>query len=383
MDPFLVPFSAWSGPRRPRILLVGEAWGESEAGLRRPFAGNSGKELWRMLGDAEGGHVAPELHAKAISMFNYGLAWVRHRDPWLEATGIAMTNVFNLRPPGENGIGSLCGPRRDVPKDYPHEAIRQGKYILPQYLPHLERLREEIAQTRPNIVVALGPAAAWALLGTAKLSGVRGSIGGAAGSPKVLATYHPAMVLSMWDWRAIAVADLRKAFREAASPEIRRPERYVTVDPTLAEIEDFAGRLLAGPRGPLSVDIETRSGLIRCIGFAPTVREALVIQFEDPTHASGSFWTSRSDEVAAWSWVKALLEAGFQIVGQNFLYDLQYITKMGIRPRHVTDDTMLLHHSLFPEMEKSLGFLGSIYTNEASWKLMNRRRTDEVEKADE
>jgi hypothetical protein len=31
---------------------------------------------------------------------------------------------------------------------------------------------------------------------------------------------------------------------------------------------------------------------------------------------------------------------------------------------------MLLHHALHPESEKGLGFLGSVYTNEASWKLM-------------
>jgi hypothetical protein len=34
---------------------------------------------------------------------------------------------------------------------------------------------------------------------------------------------------------------------------------------------------------------------------------------------------------------------------------------------------MLLHHALQPESEKSLGFLGSIYTGEASWKLMRQR----------
>jgi hypothetical protein len=29
---------------------------------------------------------------------------------------------------------------------------------------------------------------------------------------------------------------------------------------------------------------------------------------------------------------------------------------------------MLLHHSLQPELPKSLGFLGSLYTNEQAWK---------------
>ena len=31
----LPPFAAWAGPRNPRVLLVGEAWGESEAMTRQ------------------------------------------------------------------------------------------------------------------------------------------------------------------------------------------------------------------------------------------------------------------------------------------------------------------------------------------------------------
>jgi hypothetical protein len=45
------------------------------------------------------------------------------------------------------------------------------------------------------------------------------------------------------------------------------------------------------------------------------------------------------------------------------------------------DDTMLLHHALYPEMQKDLGFLGSIYTNEASWKI-NHKKKDTVKEQD-
>jgi hypothetical protein len=44
---------------------------------------------------------------------------------------------------------------------------------------------------------------------------------------------------------------------------------------------------------------------------------------------------------------------------------------------------MLMHHSIMPEMQKGLGFLGSVYTDEPAWKLMRRKRADEPEKADE
>jgi hypothetical protein len=34
---------------------------------------------------------------------------------------------------------------------------------------------------------------------------------------------------------------------------------------------------------------------------------------------------------------------------------------------------MLLHHAMQPEAPKGLEFLGSVYTNEASWKLMRSK----------
>jgi hypothetical protein len=39
-----------------------------------------------------------------------------------------------------------------------------------------------------------------------------------------------------------------------------------------------------------------------------------------------------------------------------------------IKSCNAADDTMLLHHALFPEMLKGLGFLGSIYADTPEWK---------------
>ena len=66
---------------------------------------------------------------------------------------------------------------------------------------------------------------------------------------------------------------------------------------------------------------------------------------------------------------------------QNEAYDLQYLARMGFIVRNSQHDTMLLHHAHYPEMPKSLGFLGSIYCNETAWKEL--RTAKEQEKADE
>jgi hypothetical protein len=43
---------------------------------------------------------------------------------------------------------------------------------------------------------------------------------------------------------------------------------------------------------------------------------------------------------------------------------------------------MILHHALYPELPKGLGFMGSIYTNESSWKIL-RERGDDSNKREE
>ena len=43
---------------------------------------------------------------------------------------------------------------------------------------------------------------------------------------------------------------------------------------------------------------------------------------------------------------------------------------------------MLAHHSLYSELQKGLGFLGSIYTNYPSWKSMRTFKREEQLKRD-
>lgn len=342
-----VPFAFSSGPQDARIAIVGEAWGEQEALTGLPFVGSSGQELTRMLAQA-------------------GIA---RRDCFL-------TNAFNLRPQGNN-METLCVKKAELPADYTLPALSLGNYIAPQHLPHIDRLRAELLAVAPNIIIALGNTALWALARTSGINRVRGTISDNTLVPgiKMLPTYHPAYILRDWASRPIAIVDLMKAAREAEFPEIRRPQREVLINPTLDEVRAFC----RAEHAIISSDIETVRGQIDCIGFAPSPRFCLVVPFILPGFAS--YWPDVATEVAVWREIKHLLERPMPKLFQNGLYDLQYIMQMGIRPRNVIDDTMLLHHALYPEMRKGLGFLGSLYTNEAAWKLLRENR--ETTKRDE
>lgn len=325
-----------------KIAIVGEAWGEQEERQRAPFVGPSGYELTRMLDEAG----------------------IHRADCFL-------TNVFNLRPRPTNDIENLCS--KDRVGNLP--ALKAGKYLRAEYHSELHRVLRELHELRPNIAILLGNTAAWAFLANSGISKIRGTVTDAANlrGLKCLPTYHPAAILRQWDLRAVTVLDLAKAKRESEYPEIRRPQRTVYIDPTLADLEWYYDRYLASAAS-IAADIETAGDQITCIGFAPDSASAIVIPFVDPRKPLGSFWETDENEKAAWDFVRRVLALPCPKTFQNGLYDVVFLWKSyGMVVKNWEDDTMLLHHALQPESEKGLAFLGSVYTNEASWKLMRQR----------
>ena len=346
-----------------RMVLLGEAYGANEAEARAPFVGASGAQLIKLL--AESGVVTPD-QSRALS----GALWARQyrrRDAILADTGIRLTNVFNFQPPS-NRIDALCGPRHDA-----LPPIRAGKYLRAEFYPELERLREELAAWRPNILVGLGATALWFATGAGQITRKRGTIS-ATPYGKFLATFHPAYLLrGAANMRPIVIADLAKANRESLTAEVRRPDRTIYIPESLEDLAD-AFRQIERSR-LLAVDIETAKGQITCIGFAWEPQSALVVPIWDASRGDNSYW-SEVDEPLVWEWVRRICGLPVPKVFQNGLYDLHYIWRgYGITVANCLHDTMLLHHALQPEVQKSLGFLGSLYSDEPAWKQMRHRTT--------
>jgi uracil-DNA glycosylase len=382
------PFSAYAGSRKPRLLVVGEAFGESEAQMLQPFVGSSGKLLFELLGQAS--EEQREQHQVVVQKFPYDLAWVRHRGDWLEQVGIGLTNVFNLRPV-DNKVETL-GVEKKMAEPSIAAALgpfSRGKYLPQALRPQLSRLSQEIAEARPNVIVAAGATATWATLGLSGISALRGALsrGHSAGvSPgvKVLPVFHPAYVMRMWEARPILLADLMKAFREADSPTFEYPQRTILHTPEISDVEEWTTDTLRLWPPALVCDIETAKRAITMVGFARSRTDALVVPFR-LKEGTENFWPTVDNELRAWAAVEQLLGSGIPLVFQNGMYDLQYLIRMGLHISNPRYDTMLHHHSLFPEMKKDLGFLGSLYANERAWKPMGRHKVAEGdgEKRDE
>lgn len=341
-----------------KIAFVGEAYGAEEARMLMPFVGSSGYLFDRMLDDAG----------------------IRRLDCFV-------TNVFNLQPKPTNDIANLCGKKADVRHGF--APLSSGKYIRDQYLQEVDRLREELLDIRPNVVVALGGTATWALLNYGTISKVRGTTAASVRTSacgieglKVLPTYHPAAVMRDWSLRPITVLDLMKAVRESEFPDVRRPARRVYIPTTVTDLDDYYSEHIA-PSRRLVFDIETARNQITCIGFAPNPTDMLVVPFVDNRARSGSYWPDHGSEIAAWKFVRKVLGGDQYKCGQNGLYDLHYLAKFGIAVRNYEHDTMLLSHALQPESPKGLAFLGSIHTDEPAWKMQRSKNLETLKQEDD
>lgn len=358
------------------LVLLGEAQGANEAKINAPFVGASGIELLRMLTDSKHFDFTSEDESRIRAYYNDGdpthldMIWRMHPE-------FARLNVFNVHPPG-NDLDSLCGPKADAIPGYPPLVKGKG-YIRAEFQPHLERLADDLVDLDPNLILCLGNSALWALTGATGISKLRGTTcvsSRLATDFKLLPTYHPAAVLRQWDLRPTVIADLMKAKREADYPEIRRPKREIWIEPTLEDLETFRDRYIANCE-ILSVDIETAGTQITEIGFAPSPVVSIVIPFYDRRRKGKSYWPDVSSECEAWKMVRAVLtNPSIPKLFQNGMYDIAFLLRSaGIAVCGAAEDTMLLSHALQPESLKGLGYLGSIYTDEGSWKGMRKAST--------
>ena len=370
-----------------KILLVGEAWGEMEKKFSHALVGPSGVELARMLSEVG---LAPKPHNKYPTEMDMIYHWGK-----LKSLGIETANVFNDRPEN-NEIERFF----DIEGDKSLPPLKPGKYIRKDFMHHVYALWKLIEEKKPNLVLCMGNAACWAVLGKTGISEIRGSICLSDRlKVKALPIYHPAYILRVWGDRPATLADLMKAQRECEFPEIRRVERWITAHDhvrniriTLEEIRDW----LQTPAQSFAVDIESGYALytraeishmtpqmrniissqISMVGFASSPNRALVIPLMDRNCPNLSYWPNENEEAQAWRVIVQALRTPIPKMFQNGMYDIGRFVAHGIMPKMCEDDTMLHHHALYPEQLKSLGFLGSIYSNEISWKQVYGKSHD-------
>ena len=142
-------------------------------------------------------------------------------------------------------------------------------------------------------------------------------------------------------------------------PEQATPEFYEALMGAMAQI---AANLTTSPtKVLLSVDIEhlKKPVFIDCIGIATSAKDAITVPIY--TRNGQSYWSPQQEEDLYFALKYVLEHKNAAIIGQNFNYDSFWLRENLCLNVVCAYDTMTLHHSMFPALEKNLGYLSSMY----------------------
>ena len=314
------------GPADARIMLVGEAPGEEEEKIGKPFKGYAGKTLDNLLAQA-------------------GIA--RYQ--------CLVTNVAKERPPANKIFYFFEDKKCTIPK--------------PKMAEWIAELKADIELYQPNIIIALGVTAMWVLTGEKKLSEFRGYIIPCSLVPgkKVLATYHPQAVNYDWKLYFQTVLDLRKALRHSSFAEIPESKQVFMPNANIQQFISYMEECIAHPEwDKLAVDVETvqPGSHIEELGLS-----------HDPNFGISIFLLKgrtpalpEKDELRLWQ-TFARLVACKKIIMQNGAYDIGVLWYNNhILVENLWMDTLIAAHVCWPELPRDLGFLGSICLDVEPWK---------------
>lgn len=318
-----------SGPCPARYMIVGEAPGFEEERSGLPFVGPSGQLLDKMLHEAGIG---------------------RHE--------CFVTNVIRKRPAGNDVELFVPSKKKDIT---PSMVPFRGRMVDPCVVEGFSLLEKEIALCQPEVIIAAGNIALWALTGKTGIKKWRGSRLGGGENPVIIPVYHPALILRQYEFRPITVQDLRRA-KDARRTD-KPPEVRFTVRPSLDDVyrsfDTIEVNLDQGPT-TLAVDIETRQEHIACLGIAWSRRDAICIPFM-ATESLAGYWPEEAECSIVWRLRKILQHPNARVVGQNFLYDTQYLFRYWRCIPTVARDTMGAQHALFAGGPKDLAYLSSMW----------------------
>ena len=312
-----------SGPQQAQIAIVGEQPGRLEIQRRKPFCGPAGNELSACM-----------EAAKMLRLECY------------------LTNV----------IKDLDHPLR-------HYIAMVGKNVTVSDAgkEYITELADELRRVNPNVVVAVGNIALYALTNRTGVTKWRGSILESTLIPglKVIPCIHPATIIPpkfVYLNKHLLIHDLALAVDESKFPQIRsEPRQYLTGN-SFHECMDFLFNMIySGLEGvTIAFDIEIHNMQVSCISFSASAGSAMSIPFVDST---GDYFTIEQ-EAKLWLKIAELLEnPHIRKVGQNVIFDNSFLLRRyGIKTCDV-DDTMVAQQIIAPDYPKGLDFITSMWTD--------------------
>jgi len=267
------------------------------------------------------------------------------------------------------------------------------QYLWPDYKSYtFEHSDFEIPNMSGDTIILLGTAVIKAFDITDSIDKIRGSVI-ARGDNWIIPTFHPRTLKSpyrMFSEEPVKKSyfcgkDLEKANRIYQGGWAIPPERFNT-NPDIQQWREFV-ELAIDQKLLLAADIEA-TGLnleyaqLVVIGFAWSESDCIVYPFTE--HGGEPYWPDHQAEEAD-QLLRKLLKHGRFMFQNGIGYDVPLLRHRGydIPLENYEHDTMILHHSIDPELPHNIGFINSIYGKMRYWKSSFLTRKEHIHFTDQ
>jgi uracil-DNA glycosylase family 4 len=230
----------------------------------------------------------------------------------------------------------------------------------------IEMIQEEIDACNPNAIILFGEKTLNYLCNEKTINKQRGSILHV--TPELVQN-KPIKAVPILSPRDIYIDnerpiqttqwDINKAFRIS---QYRGPFKHpgiTWIANSATELQNYWSRSQNGDF--LTFDIETHHGYITCISFCTNGQEAVSVPLligRMPINERAYLYKLTAD----------ILKHRIPKVNQNIKYDWTVVERFGFKVHNIVGDTMLMAHTIYPELPKGLDFLTSIYTDQPYYK---------------
>lgn len=290
-----------------KVLLVGQAPGKTELVTGIPFTGPAGKMLYACLMGAG-----------------------------LDKRRLYITNLVSCKPPEDKKGNDLPPTPREIMNCNP-------------------RLRQEILDIKPTIIVALGGPALYELTGQDKIQTARGGMYPLRDKYQydcsVLAVLHPSYVMRQRQWVETTIKDLKEVGKFLLNGAPPKEQDYeFLVDPPLPMLEEYLSR-----PGILAFDTETT-------GLNTRLDQVIGMSFSNSYTSAAAILLVPDDPRAAL--VKRVLEdPSILKATQNGSFDCAILhSSLGIDVQGMSYDTRLAEQLMNSDMPTTLDHLRAVYT---------------------
>lgn len=312
------------GPISADVAIIGEGPGSEEMRSGIPFTGHAGNLLWDSL-----------------------------RASGLHRANVYSTNVVKRQ---------ISLTRRGNEKNIVHrDELERWMSVLSWELSQLPNLK---------YVFVLGNYALEAVVGFTGITSWRGSVldialpGGRQG--KAVISINPAYAQRELKFEPIFKMDCNKLKRVIAGT-FKPHDIETLINPSFKQTMSFL-RDLQKAKKPTAADIETINGYTACIGFANDPHYGICINWRDVRENRYSFKEELEIRLEIQKLANHFKKHKVPLIGQNSQFDWYWTALYDQMWLHFSDDTLLQHHTLYPQLPHGLAFLVAQYTNHPFYK---------------